>query len=495
MKLSIQSIYIKLAKKYQDVRLHHPPPVSFQFSSVRILLEQQKVWSEETLYLCDSKEFLLQEDHCYIVTESVVEKHKNITAIVLPDTTCFLELFHKVLSIFEWFQGFSNALHEAIIKGTGLQEILELVDPYFESPIYIADTSFKMLAKLSKDMEEMSVIWRYQYQYGYLPYYVIGKLLETGEMDLLNHTKQAIYVDSKSFTRNFISKALYHKGSLAGHFFVIEVYHHLNQCDLDLAEYFGNVLSAASYSSDHYLKISSYYHEHFMLDILEYTLTDETLISNQLQPLGWTLEGFYQILVLPAKKNETAGRYLMRSLTQDLDAQSFHYQEYLIIVVNRKEKITINQLEKRIQTLGFLVGQSECFTRFDKMAVYYKQALFALNKGEEKNKKGFVFYEDCFFDHLYQLTKEDMLCYQPVEQLIWYDKKHHTNYCETLYYYLINERNAVKTASQLFLHRNTMKYRLEKIEQLICVDLEHPLIRSRILLSLFPIVKKNEKTC
>ena len=64
-----------------------------------------------------------------------------------------------------------------------------------------------------------------------------------------------------------------------------------------------------------------------------------------------------------------------------------------------------------------------------------------------------------------------------------YDERHGTDFYNTLYQYLLAERNVVATAKALFIHRNSMIYRLQRIQQLLDVDLDDPNMRLYLLLS------------
>ena len=69
--------------------------------------------------------------------------------------------------------------------------------------------------------------------------------------------------------------------------------------------------------------------------------------------------------------------------------------------------------------------------------------------------------------------------------ILRYDKKHGTQYFNTLRSYLVNERNIPKTASALIIHRTTLTYRLQKIHELFGLNLEDDYQRLYLLMSLF----------
>lgn len=58
-------------------------------------------------------------------------------------------------------------------------------------------------------------------------------------------------------------------------------------------------------------------------------------------------------------------------------------------------------------------------------------------------------------------------CHPAIIQLIQYDRENNSNSLETLQVYIENERNITKTALELHIHRNTLIYRINRIEDSI----------------------------
>ena len=65
-----------------------------------------------------------------------------------------------------------------------------------------------------------------------------------------------------------------------------------------------------------------------------------------------------------------------------------------------------------------------------------------------------------------------------------YDLKNNTVFFETYYLFLLHERNLVRTARVLNIHRNTLVYRIEKIREMISIDEDDPAKRMHMLLSM-----------
>jgi len=75
------------------------------------------------------------------------------------------------------------------------------------------------------------------------------------------------------------------------------------------------------------------------------------------------------------------------------------------------------------------------------------------------------------------------LIHPGLSRLRRYDEHHGTDFYNTLYQYLRCERNVVATARALFIHRNSMIYRLQRIQQLLELDLDDVNVRLYLLLS------------
>ncbi len=72
-----------------------------------------------------------------------------------------------------------------------------------------------------------------------------------------------------------------------------------------------------------------------------------------------------------------------------------------------------------------------------------------------------------------------------IERLDFYDQTNDTCLCETLYQYLIHDSSIRKTAEAMFCHKNTISYRIDKIQTLADIDLSDPIVKFSLLQSLF----------
>lgn len=69
-----------------------------------------------------------------------------------------------------------------------------------------------------------------------------------------------------------------------------------------------------------------------------------------------------------------------------------------------------------------------------------------------------------------------------IRALAAHDKEKNTQYCETLYHYLTCCRSLKKTCDALFTHRNTVLYRIRRIEDDFTIPLDEPAVHADLLL-------------
>ena len=126
-----------------------------------------------------------------------------------------------------------------------------------------------------------------------------------------------------------------------------------------------------------------------------------------------------------------------------------------------------------------LAGISNPFTNPARLREYYLQAAKACSLSQQMDVKGYIhYYKDlAFYDMMERLSKEQRLpqfCHPALAVLREYDQQKGTRLYDTLRAYTMCGFNQNIASEQLFLHRNTMNYRRQKIEDLTGLNFENP---------------------
>ena len=77
------------------------------------------------------------------------------------------------------------------------------------------------------------------------------------------------------------------------------------------------------------------------------------------------------------------------------------------------------------------------------------------------------------------------LLHPALETLANYDAENRSNMLDTLRVYLDNDRNAQQCANKLYLHRNSLQYRVRRIQEIADINLDDPDERAYLRLSYF----------
>jgi purine catabolism regulator len=106
----------------------------------------------------------------------------------------------------------------------------------------------------------------------------------------------------------------------------------------------------------------------------------------------------------------------------------------------------------------------------------HAQAVQAMRLGKRLNKETLIRYNSVgIFQLLAQLEDQPALrkfCDQVAGPLVNYDKQHRSSLVETLNAFFNHHGNVSQTADALYIHRNTLLYRLERIQDLTGQDLD-----------------------
>lgn len=134
-----------------------------------------------------------------------------------------------------------------------------------------------------------------------------------------------------------------------------------------------------------------------------------------------------------------------------------------------------------VQSMDLDYGLSYPLEGVDNLDVLYQQASAALSRGCH-------FFYQCGMEELLgfggSASYRKLALHPALQRILEYDKKKRTDYYPMLEAYLHHERDRVKTAAALYVHKNTLVYRLKKMETLFDLCLDDAYDREYLLISL-----------
>ena len=194
---------------------------------------------------------------------------------------------------------------------------------------------------------------------------------------------------------------------------------------------------------------------------------------------------------------EQINKYIIHSLEEAINKENqtlipMEYANNLMFLIFTND---YNEGEKSIEAVETVfnlvsskyleVENSLSFSRIRQsnsdIKISYKEAFKALSMIDiyHKDLKIIKYKELGIIRWLVELSdiKEiQRYCYENLGPILEYDKNHGMNLMGTLKCYFQNNRHLVKTSQELFIHRNTLIYRLSTIKELLNIDLDDAMI-------------------
>lgn len=190
----------------------------------------------------------------------------------------------------------------------------------------------------------------------------------------------------------------------------------------------------------------------------------------------------YRVFNIPYKPDdytEDEFRHLLFSfnnLARLLKVAVLDNEIILLLIEKADRHIEIIEKLKDMASINALyVGISSAFEDFSNLEMHLTQAKDCAEYAYYLHTPHVIVYNDNIVNlMLFRNSKrEDMKTYLPDELrlLIEYDKENDSHLIETLRYYFANSCNISKTANNMYLHRNTVVYRINRIQELCNCDL------------------------
>jgi PucR family transcriptional regulator, purine catabolism regulatory protein len=249
----------------------------------------------------------------------------------------------------------------------------------------------------------------------------------------------------------------------------------------------------------------------FVRALLERTITDRGDIEARAEELGIKLGDGAGVLIARAVPHVAqSGEWRSRVLTIALRAvravssgalatggsEEGEGAEVIAIApadgeerLARASEALARELEQELN--GFSVTVSRSRLAMDPVDLYRagQEATLAANVGEAEGARVLAFEDTGAYRLLLPAMSEDpaeleRFYSETVEPLVAYDEQYETDLVKTVETYLENDGNVAATAQELFTHRHTIRYRLERARELCGHDVTVTEGRERIGLGL-----------
>ncbi len=376
----------------------------------------------------------------------------------------------------------SRDIHE-LMRGRTLQELLDTARRHLKSPLILADLTFHVLA-ITQDSSITDPRWVQINKERCLPLNIVNIGLYHSAL-----RTDAPVLSTDSTGLPIVRCAVAQEEKLIGYLLCPGYGGPPTQEQLDLMQVLSDLCALRMQKDLHYAEYPENMLEFFISDLLNGSIEDEQKLLDRCRFFQWNLKMPYRVLTIrPVGKPEAAegGDYLelerQRSALQGKfpEATAFLYGSQIKLVIHVYDQTTqdaliLGEVGAFLKERQLAAGVSQTAYHLRNISGRHQQAMKALEMGMLLEGAGPLFYYDSYsIYHCLELCAPQVsllqLCHSAVLKLESYDRKNGTELLGTLHAYLSCHSNLSEAAASLYIHRNTLSKRLDKINDLIHVD-------------------------
>jgi len=397
-----------------------------------------------------------------------------------------------IQGIFDWYQDWMDRMDHALID-RDYDRWVKTCYQAFGNPVMMQDANYQLLGlyadfRPGEECAEWELI-RTQGQSSVTGYNHMAKLLQNPTALYANHVRRFQGIPGSCMPYSGLHAAIRFNNRDYCKLTVLEYNRTLNPGDVCLMERLAlrtSIYHAASYSNEDILDNQ----------ILSRLLSKQSVPTNQVQYyqdlVSGGRDGSFALLSIKFldQKSSTGGAIaLLRNIiTVHFPAAiCCSFQDTLVLLLFSTDPTVLAQQQMNLLHLSgyegkIRAGLSLPFKNLRHADSFYHQSLWAVDK---RNEPGLRIFYNCASDYMLHCNDDTLRLHacEPALSKIWHEEPDKRDYIRSLFVYLEYERAATIAAEQLYVHKNTLNYRIKYLRERTGWDLNDPKLRTYLRLS------------
>jgi len=418
----------------------------------------------------------------------------NLIKIFNMNVTQAFEIVQGVFDYYQdWMDQTAKALHEK-----NYQEIINLSYPIFHNPLILFDGNNKVLGLTQQyGPDELDSEWAYLSKYGYPSLNAVQQMkYEYNNISFYRHGSLFFkFAGNRLMKYSGITYCLYCNNMICGRLNLLEKERVLNEGDYQILNLLAKMIEPSLgqiYCENIHNNNNVFY------NILFGKPYDSKMLDVQMRYQEWNKTDDFQLALVQMaqklKREEQRSNLdiVMQTIRQNaLNCVILKKSPYIFILANFKftaDKVLMQFLKGLAENNPIRIGFSLPCQGITQAGHLYQQAKSALSYGLLSAPDEYLYY---FFDYAIDfmldspsLSHSVHACLPGLVQLWKMQQESDDDLFTTLKCFLDCERNASRTSAALHTHRNTILYRIQKIQDLLRCSLDDVYVRDYCRLSI-----------
>ena len=465
-----------------------------------------KIQNKKDLVIICLRDRLHDDSESGSIIENLLIVNENISR----DQLLFL-VQNRFYSILDW----EKRLNEALIQGCSMQDLVDLCPPFLENHIQITDASFMKLAQSSNIKCDDPICIALE-QYGYHPEETVEKFRSHHLFDVWAR-REDIYLDNETVVAKYptLHKIFKYHGNYFAH--VVMTCNIAKPCQamIDLFRIFIDAMTVCVERNWETKMACLHPYDTVFEELLNEQIKDPAELKNRAQRTDLPIDGhFYLIQIVRAKDQTVPFGTMMKEFSERFPRFRFiNYNESIVAFIHSSSvsdpKDFLNGMEDYLEKYDSYCGLSSHFTDLIQTRIHFDQAQIALQQAAViKNSSSPIKLPKSVYDYTSRICPFDIyfpfsfLSNTAEELSIWRNSNYYRNLyklykndiqrgtddLQLLYVYLTHERRSTEAAALLNMHRNSIIYRINRIEEFLDIDLNCEYTRLMLTLAFLPVI-------
>lgn len=358
------------------------------------------------------------------------------------------------------------------VKAKNLNEIIAGLYSIIHNPIAVINRDFQLVACHSPflfDDETRNESIRM----GYVNYSTYKKIRETLKVE-----DASKIVTTLSSNRRLIINLKNERNEILGLLIILEVETKLELISDDFIKILSELTKKYIYDQN-FAKTNDDI-KSFFTSLLDNTFTDKAIFLQKIKDLKIDLKNPYYLLILDFNEQFNEGSkietesFFLSLIKKQIIATTYKNGDYVLLIKDELNEETIIKINDFLFKMHFYMIVSNRIVD-----------LYTINNIFIEEYKIFTLLQKTVGDYLlYDLAnflpflpfisykKEELINFinEDIYQIFLYDQANKSEFIDTIYLYLLTNKSLNETAKRLYIHKNTITYRLEKIKELFSLD-------------------------
>ncbi|MCD8149367.1 MAG: helix-turn-helix domain-containing protein [Clostridiales bacterium] len=384
-----------------------------------------------------------------------------------------------------------------ILKSESLEEVMKYTYGILRNPAFVVDMGHNVLAYTNVDVD--SERWQRIVIEGKLAKnFVDGNIHLNAEHARAMHSDKALLLRKTFEGEDQIKKSLIWDGQELGMLMVLPYHKELEESDLKYVDLVGDIITYKLVSHQGMLYKNETQKKRFFSSMLEGVEYTEDTIQTRLKFMQVKFRKYLYVMVGSVGKNNYEGTVEEHIDLRELNSQNLGvallYNTNLVMILSFDKPLRdyaeiLNSMPDFLKRQNFVCGISSRFTNISDLRKNHLDAVRALQYGIRLrgDRPIYCFHDFILYEMFERVPDAELIHYihPDIMKLRKYDEQKGTELCQTLQIYLDNNTSQAKTAEILYIHRNTVNYRLNQCMQIMETDFKERAELTVFLISLY----------